>query len=105
MERDQLRLMWEGLMRQMTAQGASREDIAEFALSTGAVLLGLTRDTLWVPAGGSVVVPISETGLYVRVNAAYTYCAGEAVPQHPLVEGDVEPPPTEDKPAGWPPPC
>lgn len=38
---------WQGLMQMMTQQGASRDDIADMALSAAVVVLTQTADALW----------------------------------------------------------
>lgn len=46
---DQIAAVWRGLLAQMTAQGASRADIATLALLTADTILSLTADNLWHP--------------------------------------------------------
>lgn len=51
----QIGSVWRGLMGGMTAQGATREQIAQVAAATSAQILGLTEEALWPP--NSDVIP------------------------------------------------
>lgn len=63
---EQIAPMWEAFLGQMTAQGATRGEIAQVALGTALAVLGSTSTALW--GGGQV--PDTEVELAVHVGAA-----------------------------------
>jgi hypothetical protein len=71
----QVASQWSTLLSMMTAQGATRAQIAGVSLAVGAQIIGMTGEALWPdqwPDADMNTAPPGEGDLQTRVVVAYT---------------------------------
>lgn len=66
----QIRQVWQGLMAHMTAQGATRQEIALLALVTAQAIVELTVESLWPEGQNTPDGELLMATAYTRVMEA-----------------------------------